>query len=367
VRKQTKRTPTAARPRKPRWKKAALWAAGVTVGTAAGVAATRTLIRRDRRRIDPERGEQLAELPPDDLGPVVAADGTLLHVRAAGEPGRPTILLTHGFSLDMTTWHYQWKEWSKRYRTVLLDARGHGRSSTSPGRDYSLGAMAEDIRTVLDAAAPEGPAVLVGHSMGGMAILAFAEAHPEEFGARVAGVILADTAAGEVIRGALGALLGRLSSYRIPDNRAERIRLFMREGRSDLSYLVTRLSNFGHRASPWLVDYISAVSGSAPVEVWTDALEGVLGLDYRHALEHIRVPALVIVGDVDRLTPPVTAKAIADALPDARLVVLEGAGHLTMLERHEQFNEVAEELLEEAFAGSRAKASSNGSRKGRTR
>ena len=51
--------------------------------------ATRALIRRDRSRIDPEQGEQLAELPPDDLGPVVASDGTLLHVRAAGEPGRP--------------------------------------------------------------------------------------------------------------------------------------------------------------------------------------------------------------------------------------------------------------------------------------
>jgi pimeloyl-ACP methyl ester carboxylesterase len=332
-----------------KWRKRAAWAAGITVGTAAGVAATRALIRRERRGIDPERGEQLAELPPDDLGPVLAAEGTLLHVRAAGDPGRPAVLLTHGFSLDMTTWHYQWKEWSKRYRVVLFDHRGHGRSSTSEDRDYSLGAMGEDILAVMDAAVPEGPVVLVGHSMGGMAILALAESHPELFGDRVAGVLLADTAAGEVIRGALGGLLGRLTGSRIPDRRAERIRGFMREGRSDLAFVVARLTNFGHHASPWLVDYIASVSGQTPVEVWTDALEGVLGLDFRHALEHIRVPALVIVGDVDRLTPPVTAKAMADALPDARLVVMEGAGHLTMLERHEQFNELGEELMERAF------------------
>ena len=342
--------------RRPRWLKAAAWATGLTVGTAAGLVATRAMIRRDRRRIDPDAGEHLAELPPDDLGPVVAPDGTLLHVRAAGDEGRPGILLAHGFSLDMTTWHYQWKEWSKRYRTVLFDHRGHGRSGTSAARDYTLQAMGEDLNAVLDAAFPEGPVVLAGHSMGGMAILAFAEAHPEEFGSRVAGVIMADTAAAEVIRGALGGILGRLAGVKVPDTRAERIRGFMKEGRSDLAYLVARLTNFGHHASPWLVDYIAAISGQAPVEVWTDALAGVIELDFRHALEHIRVPALVVVGDVDRITPPSSAKALAEALPDGRLVVLDGAGHLSMLERHEQFNDVARPFLERVLGGRRAAA-----------
>jgi pimeloyl-ACP methyl ester carboxylesterase len=334
-----------------RWKKVAAWAAGVTVGTAAGVVAGRALIRRDRGRIDPEQGEQLAELPPDDLGPVVSHDGTLLHVRAAGDPAAPAIVFAHGFSLDMTTWHYQWRAWSTRYRCVLFDHRGHGRSSTSASRDYTLQAMGGDIRAVLDAAAPDGPVVLVGHSMGGMAILAFAEAYPEEFRGRVAGLILADTAAAEVVRGLLGGVLGRLTGSRLPEARAERVRGFMKEGRSDLAYVFARMTNFGHKASPWLVDYIAAISGQAPVEVWTDSLAGILALDFRHALEHVRVPALVIVGDVDRITPPASARALADALPEARLVVLEGAGHLTMLERHEQFNRVAEQLLDRAFGG----------------
>jgi pimeloyl-ACP methyl ester carboxylesterase len=260
----------------------------------------------------------------------------------------------------MTTWHYQWKEWSKRYRTVLFDHRGHGRSGTSASRDYTLQAMGADIRHVLDAAFPEGPVVLVGHSMGGMAILAFAEAHPEEFRSRVAGVILADTAAAEVVRGALGGILGRLTGSKVPDRRAERIRGFMKEGRSDFSYLVARLTNFGHHASPWLVDYIASISGQAPIEVWTDALAGVLELDFRHALEHITVPALVVVGDVDRITPPTTAKALAHGLPDGKLVVLEGAGHLSMLERHEEFNAIAGEFLERVLGGVGAAAGSTG-------
>ncbi len=333
------------------WKRTAAVLAGVTVGTAAGVIATRAAIRRDRRRIDPEEGERLAELPPDDLGPVVTDDGTLLSVRAAGDPSAPAVVMTHGFSLDMTTWHYQWTEWSKRYRCVLFDHRGHGRSGTSHQRDYTLQAMGRDLRRVLDATVPEGRAVLAGHSMGGMAILAMAEAHPEEFGERVAGVILADTAAAELVRGAIGGLLGRLTGFRVPGARAEGIHRFMKAGRSDLSYLVARLTNFGHHPSPWLVDYISAISGQAPVEVWTDALIGVLELDFRHALEHIRVPALVIVGDVDRITPPTSAEALAEALPDANLVVLEGAGHLGMLERHEDFNRVAGPFLDRVLGG----------------
>jgi pimeloyl-ACP methyl ester carboxylesterase len=70
-------------------------------------------------------------------------------------------------------------------------------------------------------------------------------------------------------------------------------------------------------------------------------------MDLRHALAHIRVPALVIVGDVDRLTPPASARAIQEALPDARVVVFEGAGHQTMLERHDQFNRVVGEFLDQ--------------------
>ena len=61
------------------------WAAGVTAGVAGSVVFSRALIRRDRRRPDPEAGERFAELPPEDLGPVVSHDGTLLSVRAAGD------------------------------------------------------------------------------------------------------------------------------------------------------------------------------------------------------------------------------------------------------------------------------------------
>jgi pimeloyl-ACP methyl ester carboxylesterase len=88
-----------------------------------------------------------------------------------------------------------------------------------------------------------------------------------------------------------------------------------------------------------LVDYVAGLAGDAAQEVWTDGLAGLMDMDLRHALQHVRVPSLVIVGDHDRVTPPASAMALAGELPDGRLEVLEGAGHVLMLERHEEFNE----------------------------
>jgi pimeloyl-ACP methyl ester carboxylesterase len=323
--------------------------AGAAAGTAASVLASRAIVRRQRRRPDPERSERLTELPPEDLGPVVSHDGTLLAVRAAGAEDRPALLFAHGFSLDMTTWHYQWKAFASRYRCVLFDQRGHGRSGAAANGDHSLQAMGGDVKAVLDTAVPKGPAVLIGHSMGGMALLAFAEAHPEEFGERVAGVVFADTAAAELVRGALGGLATRLLVLAKAPARADRVRRYMKMGQSDLAFLVARLSNFGPKASPALIEHVAGVSGQAPIEVWTDGLAALFEMDLSHAVEHVTVPSLIVVGDLDRLTPPASARRLADALPDGRLVVLEGAGHMAPLERHEQFNRVLGRFLEDVL------------------
>jgi pimeloyl-ACP methyl ester carboxylesterase len=343
-----------------RVKRAAAIAAGVAAGTAAGAILTRRIVRRDRRRPDPVAGERLSELPSEDLGPVVADDGTILAVRAAGDPARPALVFAHGFSLDMTTWHYQWKAFSRAYRCVLFDHRGHGRSGVGEGGDYALKTLGGDLRAVLDATVPQGPAVLIGHSMGGMAILSFAEAYPEEFGSRVAGVVLADTAAAEIVRGALSGIVGRLHRIVTMRGRAARVRMYLRAGESDLAYIIARLINFGPKAPPSLVDYLASISGRAPVEVWGEALAGILAMDLRHTLEHMRVPSLVVVGDVDRLTPPASARALASALPDARLVVMEGAGHVAMMEQPRRFNAVLRRFLEEALEPAQPAAGRSG-------
>lgn len=353
-----------AEPKRARTLRAVAWGAGTAAAlVAAGVAAERLAVRRIRGRHDPEADEPLGTLPPEDLGRVRSFDGTELRARAAGPADAPALVFVHGTTLDLTTWYYQWRSFSDRYRCVLYDQRAHGGSPRPPDGDYTLTAMGRDLRAVLDAAVPEGPAVLVGHSLGGMAILAFADRYPEEMGGRVAGVVLADTAASDVLREALGALgttvgrgLRRLGTrYRTRIDTAERLQRAVRRFGVDLSYLVARATNFGPDASPSHIDHVTRISMAAPAEVWVHTLQEVLEMDLRHVLGNVTVPTLVVVGDRDLVTPKTSALALRSALPDARAVVITRAGHLSMMEQHERFNEVLDGFLAEVLPPTRSR------------
>lgn len=338
-----------------------LGTAGGLAGVAAAAGATAFLLHRARGAPDPLRGERLDERPGTEHR-VVSFDGTELAVNVTGPSSGPTLVFAHGFSLDMTAWHFQWKAFRERHRCVLYDHRGHGLSGPAAGGDYSLDALGRDLRAVLDEVVPDGPAIVLGHSLGGMALMSLAALHPEEFGNRVRGVVLVNTTAGDVLRSALGAAGARLGTALLPGaqrvagnpDRLYRVRSAAIGRGSGLAFLAARVTNFGSDVSPSVVEHVVRTAARAPAEVWTDLFAGLLELDLRHALEHIAVPALVLAGDVDRLTPPASSVALKRALPDARMVLFRGAGHCTMLERPDQFNEVVEGFVEEVLSGSLA-------------
>jgi pimeloyl-ACP methyl ester carboxylesterase len=342
-------------------KRAALVTAGIAAGAVASGVIGRTVLNARRRKDDPEAHEQLSTPPPEDLGTVRSFDGTELAVRAAGDPARPAIVFVHGFSLDMTTWHYQWKELSSRYRCILFDFRSHGRSGRAAGGDLSPLAFGHDLAAVLDAVVPGQRVLLVGHSMGAMAILSMAETRPDLFEGSVAGVVIAGSAASDLVRGAVGSvtelLRPRLGSLRQAARRVNRLRRTVLATPGDIAQIVARMTQFGPDASPHVVSYIVELAARAPSEVWTDGLAGLMDMDLRHALRHLRVPTLVIVGDQDRMTPPSASVALVDELPDGRLQIVEGAGHFPMMEAHEEFSRRVA-----AFAGSVLRA-----RRGRRR
>ena len=183
-----------------------------------------------------------------------------------------------------------------------------------PSVDGFADAVAETI-----GALPGGRAVVCGLSLGGYVALALAARHPE----RVAGLVLADTRAEPDTP---EARQGRLDS-------AARVRA---EGAAGfLDEFVPRLVASGDHAS---LHAARAIADTQRPEGIATALEALAGrADRRPDLPAMAVPALVIVGSEDGLTPPALSEAMAAALPDAELVVIDGAGHLTALERPDEF------------------------------
>jgi pimeloyl-ACP methyl ester carboxylesterase len=320
-------------------KRTAAIAGGVAAGAVVAGAVGRTLVHRRREH---HLEHVLWDVPPDELGPVTSFDGTELAVCAAGPADAPVVLFVHGFSLDMTTWHEQWLDLSVDFRTVLMDQRGHGRSGRAAHGDLSLRSMGRDVAAVLDATASGRPALLVGHSMGAMAIMAAAEQRPELFGRSVAGVVLIGASSSDLLRGAMGSITDlvrpRLGSFGATARRVDRLRRAILASPADLRGAVVRLTQFGPDAPQHVVDHVVHLAERASSDVWTDGLAALMEMDMRHAVPRVKVPAVVVVGEHDRVTPPAAAIELAGALPEARLVVIEGAGHMPMLERPLELN-----------------------------
>jgi pimeloyl-ACP methyl ester carboxylesterase len=205
--------------------------------------------------------------------------------------------------------------------------------------------MGRDLAAVVESVAADEPVVVVGHSMGAMATLAAAEQRPDLFGSRIAAVVLIGVASGDLVGGAVGSVAElvrpRLGTIASAARRVDLLRRAVLASPIDVGAVVARLTQFGPDAPPHLVDQVVRLAAAARSEVWTDGLAELLDADLRHAVPRMRVPVLVVVGEHDRVTPPAAAVELVGELPDARLVVLGGAGHLPMLERP---NELAAEI-----------------------
>ena len=338
-----------------------LLAGGLLLGVGAGVTLEKTLVGRDRRRDDPEAGEPFGRIRGRPAK-VVSHDGTRLHVEELGEG--PCLVFAHGFSLTQDAWHYQRRDLPGRYRCVFYDQRGHGRSGRPRKHDYSLQALAGDLKAVLDWTGEER-VVVVAHSMGGIATLQFAEQSPEELGGRVAGLVLVGSTYVDTVRGmtaavsAWGAAWAQRSlitgAFRFMGQDPVRAHQLRRRG-SDLGYLGTRLFGFGSNPSPSQVAFIDQILAGTDVEVWAKVFPSLIDFDLSESLEAVGVPALVATGDKDRLTPPAASRFMAEKIPGSRLLILEDAGHCAFMEEHEVLDAEIAAFADEVFVPARAAA-----------
>lgn len=333
----------------------------LAAGAGAVVMAEKVVVGRIRLRPDPQAGEPFGDIRGEAMT-VLADDGLPLHVEIIGpDDAAATIIFCHGYTLNSDVWHYQRAGLENSARLVFWDQRSHGRSGRSDPDLVSIDQLGADLHEVMMATAPgDTPVVLVGHSMGGMTVMALADQHPELIGTKVIGAVLISTAAGTVdpatwlpallrpaVRAAMPSMMTRSSKGRMA-SMVER----GRQSASDIAFLSTRHVAFGDpHVSPTLVDFLERVIRATPIDVIADFYVAVVGHEKRHALKVLgKIPVVVVAGSRDRLVDPGLSSQIASAINGANLVTIEGAGHAVILERPDEINETIAGLVTQALA-----------------
>jgi pimeloyl-ACP methyl ester carboxylesterase len=356
----------------------------VAAGAAAGVAIERLTVGRGMR--------QKARLALDSAGPygalrgtpgkAFADDGTELYyevddVEPEGGPaprrrrlfGRKapapvTVVFSHGYCLSQDSWHYQRAALRGVVRTVHWDQRSHGRSArgvaqTRDGVAVSIEQLGRDLKAVIDAAVPDGPIVLVGHSMGGMTVMALADQYPELIRDRVVAVALVGTSSGRlgevnfglpvagvnVVRRVLPGVLKALGQQAALVEKGRR-------ATADLFAEIIKRYSFASRdVDPAVARFAERMIEGTPIDVVAEYYPAFNDHDKTEAIAHFAdIPVLVLAGVGDLVTPSEHSEAIADLLPEAELVLVPDAGHLVMLEHPEVVTDRLADLLTRAGA-----------------
>lgn len=264
-------------------------------------------------------------------------DGAVLAVRTAGaERPAATAVLVHGWTMTGASWQpVVDRVLAERPDVAVVrpDQRDHGDSRPAPGGgEPSIAVLADDLAAVVDRAAPQGPVVLAGHSMGGMSVLAAVDRHPD-LRDRLAGVLLVNTAADRLRPRPWVARVMRLLAAAPAAVRVPRV-----------PGPLARRYGYGRSAPP---DVVRRVRAGVPPPTarstggWYLALSVFDGTGHLRALDG--VPVTVLAGQRDRLTPPEHSARLAARLPGARVEVVPGAGHMLMFEHPDR---VAAALLD---------------------
>jgi pimeloyl-ACP methyl ester carboxylesterase len=283
-------------------------------------------VARVARRSRP--AEEKAE--PEDIGgrsfTITTSDGAVL---AATDAGRgPLIVLSHCYTGSRLVWlPVASRLVETGHRVVLWDQRGHG-DSTVGSEGLTIERLGEDLREVLEDIDAKR-AVIAGHSMGGMAVLALAAHHPDLVRRRARALVLVSTAAsgmGTVVPpGTVAAVL------------ASPLATMLTGG--PLGPFVGRAVHGPGMSWAQLVSGSKLYSKTAPA-TRAGFLRSMARLDLRNELGACRVPAVVVVGEHDRLTPPRLGAEITAHMPDADLIVVPKAGHMLPWEAPDRLAEI---------------------------
>jgi pimeloyl-ACP methyl ester carboxylesterase len=253
---------------------------------------------------------------------VVAGDGARLRGHRCGDPDGPTVLLVHGYIESVRFWAPVVRRLvSAGLDVVLVDQRGHGDSERGDA-PFDTQTLADDVRAWVEQLDLRD-AVLAGHSMGGVSAMASAGLHPEVATARLRSMVLVAT------------LAFPEPLFGLPDlkvDHARTVRVLERVVARETLGLLFLSRVFGTYPTRSALEATRDSLLATDVGTRIDAMRMLRDFDLRPVLPDVPVPTVVVAGSHDRLTPLPGNEVIADLIPDARLEVVPGMGHMLMFE-----------------------------------
>jgi pimeloyl-ACP methyl ester carboxylesterase len=242
----------------------------------------------------------------------------------------PAIVLLHGYPFNRSLWREQVEALRESHRVITPDLRGFGETPAAAGETATMKDMAGDVAELLDQLEIRR-ATVGGLSMGGYVALAFYRRFP----LRVRALLLADTRA-------------QADTDEARRTRAEQAQTILQDGMEAIAddMLSKLLAPATFKEQPDVVARVRQMITSTPPEGAAAALRGMAArVDQRDFLPSIYAPTLIVVGSLDKLTPPPDSELMRREIRGSRLEIIEGAAHLSNLERPAAFNRALESFL----------------------
>lgn len=282
---------------------------------------------------------------------IAGPDGSSLYAEVDGAADAPTLVVTHGWSMDSTIWYYLRRDLGSQFRLVTWDLPGMGRSQGAKDKAWNLSAFATSLKAVVEASSEGRKVILVGHSIGGMTIQTLARDYPDYFRNAVAGVVLINTTYTNPLK---TMILPRLmQALRAPVlEPAMRLTILLQplvwlsawqSYLSGFAHVGNRLG-FGRHVTRSQLEHVTLLSTRNPPGNIAKGNIAMMHWDATGALSPIGVPVLVLGGDADIITKPIASQAIVQQTPSAMLRIFGGAGHMGLLEDHSGYNAAVSEF-----------------------
>ncbi|HVG11914.1 MAG TPA: alpha/beta hydrolase [Flavisolibacter sp.] len=309
----------------------------------------KTLISKRRKGEDepqmfsPRRSEQLAR-----------PDGTVINIEYYGKEEGPAIIFVHGWNATIKNWYYQWRYFDSKYRLIMMDLPGLGKSTRPLNKDFSLSKLADDLHAVIQHSGAKTP-VLWGHSIGGMTILTLlGKISGKPNSPSIGAAVLQHTTYTNPLRTIIFSKLMTALQKPVLEPLcwlmiALSPLLWILRWMSYLngnSLIMTRLLTFAGTQTPQQLDFTTLLSTLAPPAVTARGVLGMFRYDVTNELPKMHLPVFIVAANKDLLTKPEASQYMFHHLPNARMTTVEPAGHQGLMERHNQVNSAVEEFIE---------------------